>query len=117
MLQNRKAAAYSTPWKYKIERLSKGDTVFLYQSGVGVVAMGRASGKLEKAPRHGDPKHKDEEYFMALERFQRVDPPVPAAKIKEVTGTNYRFLGTMFSLDADSAAALVAYIHKRSSEL
>jgi len=115
MLQNRKAAAYSTPWKYKIERLSKGDTVFLYQSGVGVVAMGRASGKLEKAARHGDPKHKDEEYFRTLERFQRVDPPVPAAKIKEVTGTNHRFLGTMFSLDADSAAALVGYIQKRGS--
>ena len=115
MLQNRKAAAYFAPWKYKIERLSKGDTVFLYQSGVGVVAMGRASGKLEKAAYHGDPKHMDEEYFRTLERFQRVDPPVPAAKIKEITGTNHRFLGTMFSLDADSGAALVGYIQKRGS--
>jgi hypothetical protein len=102
------------PGKYKIERLSKGDTVFLYHSKVGVVAMGRASSKLEKASYHGDPKHKDEEYFRTLEPFQRVDPPVSAAKIKEVTGTNYRFLGTMFALDADSAAALIAYIQKRA---
>ena len=115
MVKNKKAAAYFAPWKYKIERLSKGDTVFLYQSGVGIVALGRAAGKLEKAAYHGDPKHMEEEYFMALERFQRADPPVPAAKIKEVTGTNYRFLGTMFSLDADSAAALVSYIQKRDS--
>lgn len=115
MLQNRKAAVYFAPGKYKIERLSKGDTVFLYQSGVGVVAMGRASGKLEKAAYHGDPKHKDEEYFRNLERFQRVDPPVPAAKIKEVTRTNHRFLGTMFSLDADSGAALIGHIQNRGS--
>ncbi len=115
MLQHRKAAAYFAPWKYKIERLSRGDTVFLYQSGVGVVAMGRASGKLEKAAYHGDSKHNDEEYFMTLERFQLVKPPVPAAKIKEVTGTNHRFLGTMFSLDADSGNALIGYIQKRGS--
>lgn len=113
MLAKRKAAAYFAPWKYKIERLSRGDTVFLYQSGAGIVAMGRASGKLEKAAYHGDPKHADEEYFMTLDRFQRVDPPVPAAKIKEVTGTNHRFLGTMFSVDAEGAAALSAYIQKR----
>ena len=54
--------------------------------------MGRASGKLEKCAYHGDPKHNDEEYFRTLERFQRVDPAVPAAKIKEVTGTNLAFL-------------------------
>jgi len=80
-----------------------------------MVAMGPASGKLEKAAYHGDPKHKDEEYFRTLERYQGVDPPVPAAKIKELTGINHRFLGTMFSLDAESGAALVGYIQKRGS--
>jgi hypothetical protein len=113
MLANRKAAAYFVPWKYKIERLERGDTVFLYQSGAGIVAMGKASGKLEKAAYHGDPNHADEEYFMTLDRFQRVDPPVPAAQIKEVTGTNHVFLGTMFSIDAEGAAALIAYIQRR----
>ncbi|MGA2961395.1 MAG: hypothetical protein ABSD96_06960, partial [Candidatus Korobacteraceae bacterium] len=49
MLKNKKAAVYFAPWKYKIEQLARGDTVFLYQSGVGIVAMGRASGKVEKA--------------------------------------------------------------------
>lgn len=115
MLQNKKASAYFAPWKHKIEHLSKGDTVFLYQSGVGIVAMGRASQKLEKTTYHGDPKHKDEEYFRRLERFQRIEPPIPAAKIKEVTGTNHRFLGTMFSLDAEGAESLIAYIQKRAS--
>ena len=38
MLSNSKAAAYFAPWKNKIERLAKGDIVFLYQSGAGIVA-------------------------------------------------------------------------------
>ncbi|MBI4764962.1 MAG: hypothetical protein HY787_10195 [Deltaproteobacteria bacterium] len=50
MLANHKAAAYFDPWKYKIERLAKGDVVYLYQSRVGIVAMGKANGKLVKAP-------------------------------------------------------------------
>jgi len=42
MLANHKAAAYFDPWKYKIERLARGDVVYLYQSAVGIVAMGKA---------------------------------------------------------------------------
>lgn len=106
MLNNGKAAAYFDPWKYKIERLLKGDVVFLYQSGVGIVALGEADGKLLKAPYHGNPEHSDEEYFMKLLRFQRVNPPVTAAEIKQVTGVNYRFLQTMFGLDAEGGKAL-----------
>ena len=113
MIENRKAAAYFSPWKYKIDQLSKRDTVFLYQSAVGIVAMGRASGKLETAAYHGDPKHTDEEHYMALDQFRRVDPPVPASEIKDVTGTNYVFRGTMFSMDAESAGALLEHIQKR----
>jgi len=49
MLKSKKAAAYFSPWKHKMEQLSRGDTIFLYQSAVGIVAMGRASGKLQTA--------------------------------------------------------------------
>ena len=115
MLENRKAAAYFAPPKYKINQLSKGDTVFLYQSGVGVVAMGKANGKVQRAAYHGNSEHEDEEYFMTLERFHRVAPPVSAAQIKEVTESNYVFRGTMFSMDAESAGALIEYIQKRDS--
>ncbi len=63
MLQNRKAAAYFSPWKEKIARLERGDVVFLYQSGVGIVAVGEADGKLCKVDYHGKPEHKEEEYY------------------------------------------------------
>lgn len=64
MLENRKASAFSDPWKYKIERLVKGDIVFLYRSGAGIVAMGEATGDLKKGPHKGDPTHRDDEYSM-----------------------------------------------------
>lgn len=106
MLDNAKAAAYFSPGKYKIERLQRGNVVFLYQSSRGIVAVGEADGKLVKAPYHGNPEHVDEEYFMKLLRFQRANPPVTAAEIREATGVNHRFMQTMFGLDADSGKAL-----------
>ena len=106
MLNNGKAAAYFDPGKYKIERLAKGDIVFLYQSGVGIVAAGEADGKLVKSPYHGNPEHSDEEYSMKLLRFQHVNPPVTALEIKQVTGVNYRFMQTMFGLDAEGGKVL-----------
>ena len=63
MITNAKAAAYFDPWKFKIERLKKGDVIFLYQSGVGIVAVGEADGKLQKKPYHDEPQHIDEEYL------------------------------------------------------
>ena len=63
MLKETIAAAYFSPWKHKIENLGKGDVVFLYQSGVGIVAAGKASGKLQIRNYHKEQKHVDEEYF------------------------------------------------------
>ena len=110
MLQHQKAAAYFSPWKRKIEQLAQGDMVFLYQSEVGIVGRGFASGRLEKAPYQG---HADEEYFMALRRFQLVDPPLSASEIKAISGRNYSFQGTMFSIDEESATALREAIAQR----
>ena len=50
MLSNGKAAAYFDPWKFKIERLAKGDVVFLYQNGVGIVAFGEADSSTPNFP-------------------------------------------------------------------
>ncbi len=112
MIINKKAAAYFDPWKYKIEHLSKGDAVFLYRSGTGIVAVGEASGKLEKGAYHNNPEHQDEEYFMRLNKFRLLKSPVTAAEIKEVTGQNHVFMGTMFALDAESGKELYTHIEK-----
>ncbi|MEO6923979.1 MAG: hypothetical protein ABI142_09150, partial [Bryocella sp.] len=112
MLSQGKAAAYFDPWKFKIERLAKGDVVFLYQSGVGIVALGEADGKLVKAAYQGNPAHPDEEYSMKLRQFQHVSPPLTAGEIKEITRTNHVFMGTMFGLDADSGKKIRKFIHE-----
>jgi len=98
MIDNHKAAAYFDPWKYKIERLAKGDVVYLYQSRVGIVAMGKANGKLVKASYQGNPDHPNEEYFMKLLDFHKINPPVTAAEIKRISGIDYVFMQTMFGL-------------------
>jgi len=115
MISNGKAAAYFYPWKHKIEKISKGDTVFLYQNKVGIVAMGNANGKLEKAPYHGNPDHANEEYFMALDSFQRVEPAILASQIKTIIKRNPNFRGTLSAIDKDSGELLQKEINKRGS--
>ena len=115
MLKNHKAAAYFDPWKFKIERLVKGDVIFLYQSGIGIVALGEADGNLLKLPYQGKPENPDEEYSMKLRRFQTVAPPLTAAEIKKITGVNHRFMGTMFGLDVESGKAIRKAIQDRKA--
>ena len=113
MITHGKAAAYFDPWKHKIDRLAKGDTVFLYQSGVGIVAMGRASGRVERAPYQGNAEQADEEHFMSLEAFRRIDPRLSAAEIKAITETDYVFMSTLFSIDEESGEVLLEHVKNR----
>lgn len=106
MLKEKIAAAYFSPLKNKIKNLSKGDVVFLYQSGVGIVAMGKASGKLKMRNYHGDPKHVDEEYYMKLNQFHLLKIAISASEIKVITGINHRFMGTMFGVDSENGEKL-----------
>ena len=113
MLAEHIAAAYFSPWKNKIKNLSKGDIVFLYQSGNGIVAVGKVEGKLKKRNYQNNPKHLDEEYYMKLVNFHLLNNPMKASEIKEVTGINHRFMSTMFALDAESGKNLYKEVMKR----
>jgi len=106
MIDNQKAAAYFDPWKRNIGRLKKGDKVFLYRSGEGIIAIGIASGRLEKKPYHGEEKHKDEEYCMRLDKFRKLKQPLPAAEVRRITEKKYPFMSTMFAVDKDSGDRL-----------
>lgn len=107
MLKEKKVAAYFSPWKFKIARLKRGDHVFLYRVRAGVVAIGKADGRLQKAAYHGDVVHKDEEYSMGLLDFTLVDPPLSAAEVKAITANpGMVFRQTMFSLDHGSGEKL-----------
>jgi hypothetical protein len=112
MLKNKKAAAYSDPWKYKIEQIQKGDTVFLYQSGVGIVALGSGSGDVIKSKHRSDGGPEDQ-YSMSLRSFSKVSPPLSASEIKDITKNSYVFMGTMFGIDADAGHVILAEATKR----
>jgi hypothetical protein len=115
MLREKKVAAYFTPRKSKIERLRRDDHVFLYRSGTGVIAVGKADGRLRKAAYHGKPEHEDEEYAMGLLDFYLVDPPLTAADVKTIAANpDLVFRQTMFSLDRDSGTKLWEAAHARA---
>ncbi|MCG3472219.1 hypothetical protein L7750_18090 [Xenorhabdus bovienii] len=44
MIENGFAAAFEEGYIQKIKKTHEGDTVFLYESGVGIVAYGSATG-------------------------------------------------------------------------
>ena len=110
MLLQGKAAIYLER-KYHIEHLRKGDTVFLFHSGEGIVAYGKASGEVEKRDYHNDLNHTgDGEYFQSLSNFKHLQQPVTAAKMRDVTGSNFAFIATMFPVAEEAGRKLSAYI-------
>lgn len=92
MVNNRMAAAFYDPWKFNIDRIKKGDTVFLYENGVGIVAYGKGSGVTLTKDRYED---KDECHYQELLNFKVLEQPMSAAEIKKILGRNVVFLRTM----------------------
>lgn len=109
MLKKHKAAAYYPGWREKIEKLQKGDTVFLYKSGAGIVAYGIADGKLNKCDCDGK---KDYEYYMGLENFEILHKPMSASEMKKVTNQGFPFRTTMFSISDECKDDMIQDIRK-----
>ena len=95
MVAEHKAAAYYPGWREKIQRLQKGDYVFLYQSGQGIVAYGIADGILRKKDCDG---HKDYEYYMNLDNFKKLSKPITANEMKELAKKGFPFPQTMYTI-------------------
>lgn len=116
MLREHLAGAFFTPRKEKIERINKGDVVFLYQSGVGIVGLGVATGKLQKRAYQGNPQYPHEDFSMPLTKFEVVRPPMQAWEIKQTCGVNYRFMSTLFSIDAEAGRKLDTVLRSRKKK-
>lgn len=107
MLREHKAAAYNTGWKEKIQKLQKGDTVFLYHSGVGIIAYGKADGILNKVDEDSKAEY---EYNMNLEDFVLLEHPISAAMLKEITNYSFSFRQTLFSISEEAAKKIILSI-------
>ena len=79
----------------KWSRLKKGDLVFLYRSGEGIVAHGIASGDVLKKDHNGVP---DKTYYQKLSGFVRYEKPLIASEIQRILGRNVVFMHTLFSI-------------------
>jgi hypothetical protein len=107
MLSKRVAAAFYDPWKFNIDRIKKGDTIFLYENGVGIVAYGIGTGVTLTQDRYGD---KDECHYQELIDFKVLENPMPAAEIKAILGRNVAFLRTMSGMP--DGQKVLDYINK-----
>lgn len=97
------AEAFTDGWKHKIDVLREGDTVFLYESKVGIVGVGQATGKTEVLDYYNEI---DGRHRQVLTDYKRVAPPLNAREIKKITGSNMRFLHTMFNISSRDGESL-----------
>jgi hypothetical protein len=100
MIREGVAAAFEDGYKEKIDKFKSGDTVFLYESGKGVVAFGTASGKTLKKDHNGRP---DKTYYQTLAGFTKLDAPVSPKDICRILGRNIKFVQTLTYLSDGEA--------------
>lgn len=110
MLKNQEAAAFHKGWKEYICNLSKGDKVYLYQSGVGFVASGTVEGDLEKSDYDGIT---DAKYSKKLKDFKFGFKPISAKSFKSLTNDGANFRMTMVKLKDEQANKLDQEIEDR----
>lgn len=95
MLAEGVAGAFYTPFKFNINRIKKGDVVFLYENGVGIVAYGRGTAEVQITDYDGD---KEETYYQKLDGFKTLSKPLSAPEIKKILGRNVAFLRVMAAM-------------------
>ena len=108
MLVNKKAAAYYDR-EQSITNIRKGDTVYLYHTGVGIIECGKAKDDYKSKEINGDP---DGEFFIPIKLEWKIDPiseknmAVAAWEINERMQSGHRFRQTVFSIAEDMANAI-----------
>lgn len=81
MVNEKKVAAYYSPWKYFIDEIEAGDIVYLYSNSKGIIARGIATGIVELRDVGND---LDEEHYMHLERFELLEIPLTPPEITDI---------------------------------
>lgn len=99
MLQQNQAAAYGDK-RYGIKRIKNGDTILLYHSGIGIVAIGKAKGGIHK-------DEPEEKYWFDVDFSWKINPDtesnraVHASEINSKLGASYSFRQTIFSINQE----------------
>lgn len=105
MLNENKAAAYYDK-KTTINKIQKGDEVFLYQTGLGIIAYGKVKSNCKMKDIGKD---KNEEYYVEIDYKWKINPDtekekaVGAWEINSSLGINHSFRGTRFLISDQMA--------------
>ena len=109
MLKTSKASAYGDR-KYSVCRITKGSYVYLYHTGVGVIANGVATSGYE-ATAYGDDR--DAEFYIPLkfrwalsDESQWNERAPKAWEINERWNSSYRFRQTVWAITQDMAGEI-----------
>jgi hypothetical protein len=108
MLTKKRASAYYGR-KYAVAGIPKGSTVYLYHTGVGVIAKGKTTGTFQKTDYEGDA---EAEFFVPLEFDWMLgsqgewEQAVRAREVNQALGTGHRFRQTSFGVSKKMADAI-----------
>lgn len=95
MLTNHVAAAFEDGYKEKIRRIYKGDWVFLYESGKGIVAYGKSDGETKTTHHY---LIDDKTYYQHLDEFRELQRPFKASEIKKLLERKIPFAQTLSAI-------------------
>lgn len=110
MLENQEVAAFYKGFREKICKLSEGDIVYLYQSGVGFIASGTVTGELLKSEYKGKA---DGKYSKKLKDFKFGFKAISAKDFKKLTNAGANFRTTLVKLTLEQSSKLECEIKKR----
>ena len=111
MLRDGKASAYYDR-KYSVTGIGKGDYVYLYHTGIGIIAKGKATSNYKSTDCDGD---RDEEFYIPLdfsagwklpdeEEWEAKAPK--ASQINQQQKSGHRFRQTAFSISENMAKSI-----------
>ena len=90
MLDHGVALATSTEWMIKINRISAGSRVLLYENVEGILAVGIATTERRDTSLEGTPMR-----FVRLREFKKLKRPITPAEAKQVGNYNFVFRNTV----------------------
>lgn len=96
---------------YKINIINGGDIVFLYESGNGIIAYGRATGIVNKKDRVMPENGQlvlDGCHYQKLSDFHILQKPFTASDIKNLLERNVSFNNVMFNIGNEDGPKILS---------
>lgn len=106
------AATFEDDYIGKVNRIKKGDVVFLYESGSGIVAYGIGSGQNIDEPNPEKINHNSMRY-QVLSNFSLLDKPLSARDVKRVLENDIPFAQTLSRVT--NGEVLYKYLKNKSN--